>query len=308
MAVVGLILLWIARVVLGLLALVLAVLLLALLVPVRVWLRYDSSGFWVQLRVLFFHKVLLNTGKTASAKDKGSPGKGGNFTSKAEASGSEKPRSTAADAAFKPASSKPGSADKNYSSAASPGSSSPSEMPHSSAETKTAPHEKPEKEDAKAAPAACGAGKTSEEPPPEKTAAPSGKSHKSAEKKSGGLPFSVRTVLEHLPSVAAMAGRFLGAVLHSLRFRHIRVLVPVSGGLPDQVARKVGRINAWFYAITAPLSRKLRFYWDEVRFVPDYKDEYSDKMLLETCVCGQLLFVAAAALHLYLGLKKENVL
>lgn len=117
----------------------------------------------------------------------------------------------------------------------------------------------------------------------------------------------LRALLEHLPAVVSAAGRFVGAVLHALRWRRLRVIVPVSGGPPDRVARRVGGANAWFYAIAAGLEPRLRLQWDEVRIFADYDGSQKDKLCLEVCVSGQLLPMAIAALYLYIALKKENI-
>lgn len=118
----------------------------------------------------------------------------------------------------------------------------------------------------------------------------------------------VRRILENLPSVLDMAGAFLGAVLRSLRFIHLEVIVPVSGGAPDEVARKVGKTNAWFYAIVSQLENALHLKWKQVRIFPDYNAEYEEQLVLAGCVRGQLLPVVIAALHLLFRLKKEKIL
>lgn len=118
----------------------------------------------------------------------------------------------------------------------------------------------------------------------------------------------VRRILESLPAVLDMAGAFLGAVLRSLRFSRLEAVVPVSGGAPDAVARKVGKANAWFYAIAAPLENALHLKWKQVRIFPDYNEEYQEQLLLAGCVRGQLLPVVIAALHLLFRLKKEKIL
>ena len=118
----------------------------------------------------------------------------------------------------------------------------------------------------------------------------------------------VRRILESLPSILDMAGAFLGAVLRSLRFIHLEVIVPVSGGAPDEVARKVGKTNAWFYAIVSPLENVLHLKWKQVRIFPDYNEEYEEQLVLAGCVRGQLLPVVIAALHLLFRLKKEKIL
>ena len=118
----------------------------------------------------------------------------------------------------------------------------------------------------------------------------------------------VRRILSELPSVLDMAGAFVGAVLRSLRFTRLEVIVPVSGGAPDEVARKVGKTNAWLYAIAAPLENALRLKWKQVRIYPDYDGVQQEQLLLACCIRGQLLPLVIAALHLLVRLKKENIL
>ncbi|MBQ8610973.1 MAG: hypothetical protein IJ412_04605 [Oscillospiraceae bacterium] len=240
MVLIGQILLWVLWIVLGLLGLVLVVLLLALLLPVRVWLRYDKAGFAVKLQILFFRLQLLPEKKKAARKEqterKISVQKPTNIEPKPD-TGKKKPE------------------------AAGSGSKSKPERPKNAA----------------------------------KTAA------------DGQQPM-VRRILESLPAVLDMAGCFLGAVLRSLRFTHLTVVMPVSGGEPDAVARKVGKANAWFYGIVSPLGNALHLKWKQVRIFPDYQDEHGEELLLAACVRGQLMPVAIAALHLFCSLKKENIL
>jgi hypothetical protein len=140
----------------------------------------------------------------------------------------------------------------------------------------------------------------------EKASAQAAAAHKRPAKKQPDP--RVRRILESLPAVLDMAGTFLGAVLRSLRFTRLEAVVPVSGGAPDAVARKVGKANAWFYAIAAPLENVLHLKWKQVRIFPDYKEEYPDSLLLAGCIRGQLLPVVIAVLHLLIRLKKENIL
>ena len=242
MALIGQILLWVLWTVLGLLGLVLAVLLMALLLPVRVWLRYDKAGFAVKLQILFFRLQLLPEKKKTAQKEQ-----------------TERKLSVQ----------KP---------------------------TNIEPKPKPGKKQPEVA--GSGSGKTPER---DENAA-------KAAAAADGRQQPVRRILESLPAVLDMAGRFLGAVLRSLRFIRLTAVVPVSGGEPDAVARKVGKANAWFYSIVSPLENALHLQWKQVRIFPDYKDEHSGELLLAGCVRGQLLPVAIAALHLFCGLKKEKIL
>ena len=128
------------------------------------------------------------------------------------------------------------------------------------------------------------------------------------EKKPAASDSLAKRILESLPELLGMAGRFIGAVLRSLRFGGLTVIVPVSGGEPDAVARKVGRTNAWFYAIASPLENSLHLRWKQVHIFPDYEGDRSGEMQLSGWVRGQLLPVVIAAMHLLRGLKKENIL
>ena len=155
-------------------------------------------------------------------------------------------------------------------------------------------------------PAAVGSDKTVEGKHTEKVSAHLSAAQKQPVKKQPDP--RVRRILSELPSVLDMAGAFVGAVLRSLRFTRLEAVVPVSGGAPDAVARKVGKANAWFYAIAAPLENVLHLKWKQVRIFPDYNEEYQHQLVLAGCIRGQLLPVVIAALHLLIQLKKEKIL
>ncbi len=133
-----------------------------------------------------------------------------------------------------------------------------------------------------------------------------------AEKKTGQpaakKPVDVKRLLGSLPALLDMAGSFLRAVLRSLRFHHLVIVVPVSGGAPDKVARNVGKANAWFYAIASALESGLRLAWQQVNIFPDYDGTQKDALLLEVTVTGQLLPIVIAAVWLLLGLRREKIL
>lgn len=255
MALIGTVLLWLLWILLGF---ILAVLLIALLLPVRVWLRYDAAGFAVRLQILLFRLQLL----PQKEKEPQDP---------AAETPSGEPQRKAADV--------------------SPEKSPQTPVQKADGEEKAVGEKKRAPKTTTAA-AQSGKGKQTAVPP-------AAKKHPDP---------MVRRILENLPSVLDMAGTFLGAVLRSLRFTHLEVIVPVSGGAPDEVARKVGKTNAWFYAIVSPLENVLHLKWKQVRVFPDYNEECEEQLVLAGCVRGQLLPVVIAALHLLFRLKKEKIL
>ncbi len=153
--------------------------------------------------------------------------------------------------------------------------------------------------------AAEGAAKKTPEQPAARPTGPKAAAAPAAPKKP---PVEVPALLESLPLLVNMAGEFLGRVLHSLRFKQLRIIVPVTGGEPDAVARNVGRANAWFYAIASSLEPRLRLRWQDVAIFPDYDGARQEELLLQATVCGQLLPVAIAALWLLAALKKEKII
>ncbi len=284
MVLIGKILVGILWGLLGLLGLVLLLLLAALLIPVRVWLRYDAAGFAVRLQVLFFRLQLLPQREKPVPKAKAPRRKEKKKTKK------EQP---VADA---------GAGEKNVS--RSPAGDDPmTERPTEDSGTDGKPKadkkaEAPPQSEAHRADAAASGSDAAKKK--QQAVAPK-KTKKDADP-------MVRRILESLPELLGMAGNFFGTVLRSLRFSHLRIIVPVSGGEPDAVARRVGKANAWFYAIVSPLENALHLRWEQVRVFPDYKEEHADALELAGCVRGQLLPVAIAAVRLLIGLKKENIL
>ena len=276
MALIGTMLLWLLWIVLGLIGLVLAVLIIALLIPVQVWLRYDAAGFAVRLKILFFKMQILPAEEKTPHKKRA--GKSGAKTSVSQKEKARKKQgkticaesTKAHTAAERPITESP---DRKLSDPTVPSAAQPA--------------------------------------PDAQSAKPSAKSpqvQKAQTKPAKQMDPLVRRILENLPAVLHMAGRFVGAVLRSLHFDHLEVVVPVSGGEPDEVARRVGKANAWFYAIVSPLENVLHLRWRRVHVFPDYKEECKKQLLLAGCVRGQLLPVAIAALHLLVSLKKEKIL
>ncbi len=121
-------------------------------------------------------------------------------------------------------------------------------------------------------------------------------------------PVDVKNLLQSLPRLVDMAGGFMGRVLRSLRLHHLVVVVPVTGSRPDVTARRVGKANAWFYAIAAALENTLRLRWQQVDIFPDYDGARKDELLLQVTVSARLLPLAIAALWLLASLKREKII
>lgn len=279
------VLLWILAV---LAALVLAVCLLALLLPIRVKLQYGENEVKINVKALCFSLQILpkpsqTVGKSTKKRTLRRQKKGRRPKKKGQPQG----ETTAAATAVPQPPAEAAAAPKTADASAQTGAEQPQQLAV------------PQTQEGCTA-----AGKA-----PRKAAAPKRdkKQQPDSEKneKNGAM---VQAVLEALPEVVGLAGHFIGAVLHSLKFRDIVIRVPIHADSPDKTARRVGKANAWFYAVAAQLEHRLRLYWQEVCIFPDYTDEQRWALFLQVCISGQLLPIGIAALHAYFGLKKAKVL
>lgn len=292
MILLGKILLYILGSVLGLVVLALALIVLALLLPVQVRLTYTPKGFAVALKILWYQKQLVPQNESEKKRKV------------------KKQKSEAAVSSSKAADAEKAVILKNKSSAEA-SKTLPGIKPTTQAaaeQQETAEKSTVKKAALQKASSETGAKSFAQTPKKENVSAAKQASEPMPTEDSEKSWSKVKNILSRLPHLLNMAGSFLKAILRSLQFRHIRVIVPITADRPDEVARKVGQSNAWFYSLAAALQNCLHLSWDEVRFVPDYKNEFGDKLLLEVLVCGCAFPLLIAGLKLFFGLKQENIL
>lgn len=335
MAVAGHILLWILYILLGLLAFVLVVVLLVSLTPVKVCIHYGADGLRVRLGVLFYHRQLVPVPPPKVEEKPEKPKKPPKSKKTPKPRRAKSQKKTVPAAVKPPEKVTPEKAPAKTTAETAPGNAAAQlqDWLEQTAEGPVGNEAPPDVRPAasgRPGPDAQPAGgqpvfdkKTAVRPPsgPDQHAVPKKQKPKKSDKKAAPKvadtsgqpaektgPVDVQALLEHLPEVVGAAGHFIGAVLRSLHFQNLYVMIPVSGGLPDAVARRVGRANAWFYAITARLQTCLRLRWRKVCIFPDYDGQKKDSLCLEGAVRGCALPVLIAALYLYRDLKKAKIL
>ena len=66
------------------------------------------------------------------------------------------------------------------------------------------------------------------------------------------------------------AGKLTRAIIGSLRFTRIDVVLGVRGEDPAEAARSYGRLNAWLYPTLGFLDRFLYLDFEQLRLLPDF--------------------------------------
>ena len=66
------------------------------------------------------------------------------------------------------------------------------------------------------------------------------------------------------------AGKLTRAIIGSLRFTRIDVVLGVRGEDPAEAARSYGRLNAWLYPTLGFLDRFLYLDFEQFRLLPDF--------------------------------------
>ena len=66
------------------------------------------------------------------------------------------------------------------------------------------------------------------------------------------------------------AGKLTQAIIGSLRFTRIDVVLGVRGEDPAEAARSYGRLNAWLYPTLGFLDRFLYLDFEQLRLLPDF--------------------------------------
>lgn len=112
-------------------------------------------------------------------------------------------------------------------------------------------------------------------PAPEK---PEKKKKEKKKKTSGGQKPKKETpprqkaklTLQILCTILKGAGKLTRAIIGSLRFTRIDVVLGVRGEDPAEAARSYGRLNAWLYPTLGFLDRFLYLDFEQLRLLPDF--------------------------------------
>lgn len=109
--------------------------------------------------------------------------------------------------------------------------------------------EKPEKKKKEKKKKASGAQKPKKEAPPRQKA---------------------KLTLQTVCTILKGAGKLTRAIIGSLRFTRIDVVLGVRGEDPAEAARSYGRLNAWLYPTLGFLDRFLYLDFEQLRLLPDF--------------------------------------
>lgn len=79
-----------------------------------------------------------------------------------------------------------------------------------------------------------------------------------------------KLTLQILCTILKGAGKLTRAIIGSLRFTRIDVVLGVRGDDPAEAARSYGRLNAWLYPTLGFLDRFLYLDFEQLRLLPDF--------------------------------------
>ncbi|MFR4724785.1 MAG: DUF2953 domain-containing protein [Faecalibacterium sp.] len=79
-----------------------------------------------------------------------------------------------------------------------------------------------------------------------------------------------KLTLQIVCTILKGAGKLTRAIIGSLRFTRIDVVLGVRGEDPAEAARSYGRLNAWLYPTLGFLDRFLYLDFEQLRLLPDF--------------------------------------
>ena len=79
-----------------------------------------------------------------------------------------------------------------------------------------------------------------------------------------------KLTLQTVCTILKGAGKLTRAIIGSLRFTRIDVVLGVRGEDPAEAARSYGRLNAWLYPTLGFLDRLLYLDFEQLRLLPDF--------------------------------------
>ena len=95
------------------------------------------------------------------------------------------------------------------------------------------------------------------------------KKKKEKKKKASGAQ-KAKLTLQIVCTILKGAGKLTRAIIGSLRFTRIDVVLGVRGEDPAEAARSYGRLNAWLYPTLGFLDRFLYLDFEQLRLLPDF--------------------------------------
>ena len=79
-----------------------------------------------------------------------------------------------------------------------------------------------------------------------------------------------KLTLQIVCTILKGAGKLTRAIIGSLRFTRIDVVLGVRGEDPAEAARSYGRLNAWLYPVLGFLDRFLYLDFEQLQLLPDF--------------------------------------
>lgn len=266
-----------------LLLVVLAVIFLALVIPVSVWLAYDGDDFSVQVGALGLKYPVFSSKE--EEEDEPEPDQAKAATSEATEKAAPNPP--------QPPKPKPAPETAQAKTSQPPKVSQP----------------QPKAQTAKAAPKAKASAKTTEKAKNKPTPKPVQPAKKPAEKPAQqdknlllGLSF------DQLVTAVKGLGKFGQRIVAGLKIRHIRLYVPITGDDAADTAIKYGKCQAWLHAGLGVLNRAIWLDFDECRLEADFLAKEAKKPHFSCQISAQLLIMVIAALRYLWLLWRAKIL
>ena len=108
-------------------------------------------------------------------------------------------------------------------------------------------------------------------PPEDESKPKKGKKPKKEKPKKEAPPRQkAKLTLQIVCTILKGAGKLTRAIIGSLRFTRIDVVLGVRGDDPAEAARSYGRLNAWLYPTLGFLDRFLYLDFEQLRLLPDF--------------------------------------
>ena len=118
-----------------------------------------------------------------------------------------------------------------------------------------------------------------------------------------------KLTLQTVCTILKGAGKLTRAIIGSLRFTRIDVVLGVRGEDPAEAARSYGRLNAWLYPTLGFLDRFLYLDFEQLRLLPDFgsaEPTVEDRVSFR--VSARLFFIVCAAVRVLYEFWREKVL
>ncbi len=117
-----------------------------------------------------------------------------------------------------------------------------------------------------------------------------------------------KLTLEAVCTMAGAAGRLLKGVFGALRFRHIRLWLPVAGKDAADTAVQYGKMQAWLSPIMGFLNQ---FFWldvDQMHLEPDFTGKLKGSEHFSCQITARLFIMLVAGAAFVYTLFKEEII